>query len=220
MKTIKLLFFVFFFLTISIKTYCQINKFDVGVEGSPSLIFLRGNPIIEMSNATIGFSGGLFLQYNLNKIISIRTNIGFERKGSLWEGNATDARGIQIGKTTNNMNYDYLTIPLLVRATIGNKYKFFMNAGPYFGYLLQAKSVFEMPNFYGTSDIKGQNSVDFGLSTGLGLLYPLKSKIVLSFELRNNLGLYNVSALPVINDGTIKTNSTNLIFGLAYKLGN
>ena len=71
MTNIKSLFLGLFLLTVLGTTYGQTNKFDIGIEGSPSLIFLRGNDIIDnLHKPTMGFSGGLFFQYNFKKIVS------------------------------------------------------------------------------------------------------------------------------------------------------
>jgi len=61
--------------------------------------------------------------------------------------------------------------------------------------------------------------LDFGIATGLGVNFPIRNNIFMSLEVRNNLGLSNISSLPVGNDGKIKTNSTNLLIGIAYKFG-
>lgn len=222
MTNIKLIFFGLLFWAVGETAYGQTNKFDMGVEGGPSLIFLRGNEIIkQFHDPTIGFSGGLFFQYNIKKIISLRTNIAYERKGSALTSQATDINGNPLGEFTANTNFDYLTFPILVRATFGRKIQYFVNAGPYFGYLLKQSIVREGDNNPSTSsDNTSLNKrFDTGISMGLGLSVPINSNFALSFEMRNNLGLYNVSAVQVANNGTIKTNSTNFLFGLTYKLG-
>jgi hypothetical protein len=222
MTNIKSLFFGLFLLTVLGTTYGQTNKFDVGVEGSPSLIFLRGNDIIDnLHKPTIGFSGGLFFQYNFKKVVSLRTNIAFERKGSVLSSQTTDINGNPLGEITTNTNFDYLTLPILVRATFGKKVQFFVNAGPYFGYLIKQTFVSKGDNIPTTTsdNTSLDKRFDTGISTGLGLSVPIKTKFAFSFEVRNNLGLYNVSAVPFANNGTIKTNSTNFLLGFTYKLG-
>jgi len=42
---------------------------------------------------------------------------------------------------------------------------------------------------------------------------------LLSLEGRNNIGLSDISALPVYRDGNMFTNSSNLLFGFAYQFG-
>ncbi|MBC6995200.1 PorT family protein [Lewinella lacunae] len=151
----------------------------------------------------------------------MRTNVAFERKGSVLTSQTTDINGNPLGEITVNTNFNYLTLPILLRATFGKKFHYFINAGPYFGYLIKQNFVSQGDNFpVTTSDNTSLiKRFDTGISTGLGLSVPIKTAFAFSFEVRNNLGLYNVSAVPVANMGTIKTNSTNLLLGFTYKLG-
>jgi hypothetical protein len=222
MTNIKSLCLGLLFLTIGETSFGQTNKFDIGVEGSPTLTFLRGNAFIDKYHkSTMGFTGGLSFQYNFKKIISLRTNIAFERKGSVLTSQTTDIIGNPLGEITTNTNFDYLTFPILVRATFGKKIQYFVNAGPYFGYLIKQTFVSKRDNIPPiiSDNTSLDKRFDTGISTGLGFSVPIKTKFAFSFEVRNNIGLYNVSAVPVANNGTIKTNSTNFLFGFTYKIG-
>jgi hypothetical protein len=222
MNIIKTACLGLFALTFGLSGYAQSNKISVGIEGGPSLISLRGNDFIRMVHEpAIGYTGGLFFQYNFNRTFSLRTNTSYERKGSMVSGQATDAQGNPIGKFVTHLNFDYITLPLLIRASYGTRLRYFVNAGPYFGYLLRQTNVSSrehMPTHRAefTSDFR---RLDIGLASGLGISLPVQSRFALSFEVRNNLGLYNISARPVVNDGSIKTNATNFIFGVAYNFG-
>ncbi len=226
---IKLSFLVLIILIIGERAHSQINKYDMGLEGSPSLTFLRGSLsylgvpdfIDNNHTATIGFSSGIFFQYNLSKVVSLRTNIAFERKGSILTSQVPTINGIPFGEVTINTNFDYLTLPILVRTSFGEKVDFFVNVGPYFSYLLKQTSISKGENIPTTTtdNTSLSNRFDAGISTGLGLSVPIKTNFAFSFEARNNLGLYNVSAVGEIYNEAIKTNSTNLFFGFAYKFG-
>ena len=209
---------------ISSLIFGQTNQIDIGFEGGPSLISLHGNDMIESyKDLSLGFSGGLTFQYNFSKLISLRTNISFERKGLTTKSQATDEYGNPIGELTFHSNFNYLTLPLLCRLTFGKKINFYVNAGPYLGYLLKQKNITEAFGEYPkteTDNIDNFERLDFGLTTGLGMNFPIQEKLLLSVEIRNNLGLTNISSLPVVNDGSIKTNSTNLLIGIAYRIGN
>jgi hypothetical protein len=97
-----------------------------------------------------------------------------------------------------------------------------VNAGPYIGYLIKQTDITEAFGEY--SKTKNDNTdnykrTDLGITTGLGARFPIKNKLFLSIEIRNNFGLTNISSVPVVNDGVIKTNSTNLLFGIEYRFG-
>jgi len=207
----------------SLLTLGQTNKFEVGLEVGPSLTSLRGNDVLDKNNdLSFGFSSGLTFQYNFPKLISIRTNISFERKSSTSQVSATDQNGDQIGEITYHSYFDYLTIPILGRLTFGKKINFFVNAGPYIGYLIKLTDIIEA---YGEhpkrefDDTDYYKRTDLGITTGLGARFPIKNKLFLSIEIRNNFGLTNISSFTVVNDGAIKTNSTNLLFGIEYRFG-
>jgi hypothetical protein len=221
MKNYKAHFWGLLILTLGYTSYGQTNKIEIGIEGSPSLVFLRGNDVIDNTQKpTIGVSCGLFFQYNINKFFSLRTNLAYERKGSRASGVATDIKGNYLGEITINTNFDYVTLPILARATYGKKIHLFVNSGPYIGYLFKHSIVITGDNIPTTTDedISQYKRFDIGITGGLGLSIPIKTKFAFSFEVRNNLGLNNISQAKVVNDGTIKTNSTNFLLGLSYKL--
>jgi len=142
--------------------------------------------------------------------------LSYDRKGSLWTGQATDFNGIPLGVITSRTNWDYLTLPVLLRTSFGKKKRFFVNAGPYLGYLVQQVTVTSGDQIatkreYNNARIK---HVDCGLSTGLGLNLPLSARCIFSVEVRNNRGLCNISSVPVFGDGSIKTNATVLLLGV------
>ena len=201
----------------------QTNKFDIGLENGPSLRSLWGDDLVENStDPTIGFSTGQTFQYNFPKLISIRTNVTYERKGAFSKLQLTDVAGNPIKEITFYINLDYLTMPLLIRLTFGNKIKFFVNIGPYFSYLINQTfdtSAFNLFPIFISDNTDSFKRFDMGLSSGLGGGLPINDNFLLTLEIRNNLGFYNVSNVPIDNNGSILTNSTNLLIGIAYRFG-
>lgn len=191
----------------------ELNKFNIGLEGSPSIIFQRGNAF-SGADASIGFSGGLFFQYNFQKKLSLRTNLNFERKGFRITSLINDINGNPIGQGTDHFNFDYLIIPVLLRTTLGKKAIFFVNAGVYGGYLIKATVTYR--DFSQTDFTQGINPFDLGMTAGLGFAVPIKKKYLLSFELRNNTGLYNIDKPSANYSPVLKTNSINLLMGVAF----
>jgi hypothetical protein len=223
MKLHKIFFIVLvFFLT---KTAASQNKADIGIEGGPTLIFLRGNTFVDdLYSKGIGFTGGVSFQYNFGTVLSLKTNLFIERKGAVIKNIAiVDNNANVISRNaTFHEHYDYLTLPILVRASLGKKVRFFLNTGPYFGFLIKQTIKLEGA---GTADrkmdnTKNVNRFDTGLATGLGTYTPLGKKLAFTLEFRHNLGLYNVSKISYVDGGSLKMNSTAILVGLAYKLGN
>jgi hypothetical protein len=209
-------YFFGIFLALSANVHAQTRPYSIGLEGGPGSISLRGNSIVNLHGPSIAFSGGLTFQYHLGKVVSLRSGLSYDRKGSLWTGQATDFNGIPLGVITSRTNWDYLTLPVLLRTSFGKKKRFFVNAGPYLGYLVQQGTVTSGDQIATRRERDNARikHVDCGLSTGLGLNLPLSKKCIFSVEIRNNRGLYNISSVPVIGDGSIKTNATVLLLGV------
>jgi hypothetical protein len=210
---------VFILLLFLQNVHGQNTRFETGIECGPGIIALRGNDIIKQyQDLSIGFTGSIFFQYNFHKILSFRTNLAFERKGSVTDAILTDLEGNQLGNVRIHSNFDYLTIPFLLKAGFGGKIHWYAQAGPFIGFLVKATSVSigEEIDTHTSNETSLYKRFDIGFTSGIGLSVPIKEKMSASFEIRNNHGLYNISAKSVVNNGTIKTNSFCFLFGIAY----
>ena len=198
----------------------QTGKIELGAQGGASVVSLWGNDILAKSKATAGFSGGLFVQYNLLDYLAIRVDPGFERKGSLMNLQGIDQNGNSVGQVRYYTNLDYLTLPVLVRFSFGDKIRFFANAGPYAAYLASASQVTRGDKTFEKHQGNMDNfrRYDFGITSGAGITATVFEKIALSLEIRNSLGLTDISTGPVVNNGKIHTNSTGLLAGVAWKI--
>jgi hypothetical protein len=108
----------------------------------------------------------------------------------------------------------------LLKYNFSDDKSFYINGGPYLGYLLKSglKSNSNIPGLINENDedTKNKKSIDFGFSAGIGKEFKLNGITQIYIELRENLGLTNISDTPVINDGSIKTNSLNLLVGYTF----
>jgi len=208
---------IVFLLSVKI-AFTQTNRTDLGFEGGLGVIYLRGSDaVVKYQQPAIGFCGGLFFQFNFKRIFSIRTCILSEKKGSATDLILTDSYGRTVQDLKLKTNLYYVTLPVLIRATFGKKSKFFLNGGPYIGYLIwQPSEVSLGVTLSNTAPLK---KFDMGITTGLGFSIPIKSKSAFSIEIRHNLGLYNINPVLSSNNETIKTNSANLILSYTRKLG-
>lgn len=214
---IALLIYCLFFL---VDLHAQTEGITVSTEGGPSLVSLRGNEFFEDNHrADVGFVNGIGLKYSFTNRVSVKTSVLFERKGSATEITYTDINGSLLAEGLFRVRFDYIVAPLLVQYAFGAERKLFVNAGPYVGYLLQQKFVrTKVDDFPRDTQDNTENiePLDVGFTLGFGTAIPLTEHLVASGELRHNLGLTNTSKLPVIDDGSIKTNSTNVLFGVGY----
>lgn len=219
--------FLLFLSAISIGSisnlHAQNSMFDLGLEGGPNLSTVNITSSIFKVNSepTIYGSGGFIFQYNFKNFLSIKTGFSYQAKGfQVKDLLFTDASGNILSTGKMSTRLDYLTFPVLVKASFGKKVQFFVNAGPYAGYLLQKIDRTKI-NGGTTTDqddlsTSGLNRWDFGVSGGIGIAIPIRTYWVISVEARNYTGLMDIA-----ENNNVKwlTNTTDLRIGVAYKLG-
>lgn len=201
----------------------QNSMFDLGLEGGPNLSTVLVNSTLfnfDPEPAIFG-SGGFIFQYNCKNFLSFKTGLSYQRKGfQLTDIPYTNASGDQIGTGETSSRMDYLTFPVLVKASFGKKVSFFVNAGPYVGYLLKKtdRMKYNGSSNTHTDDLStnGLNRWDFGIAGGIGIAIPIRTYWVISAEVRNYSGILDIATSSKTQ---WRTNTTDLRIGVAYKLG-
>lgn len=213
LKNIALTIAATILLLSSNDLYAQAFRWEFGAEGGAGIRSIRLNMsnLDSIKKSEIGFVGGLTGQYNINEMLSLKLAAEFERKGAKFES-AT-------GK--EQFNYDYLSIPLLLKTKFGNKIKFFINAGPFVAILLKAKQKSNNTNMTPDADITDlYKKTEIGISGGAGVIIPVGRTINISFEVRDNFGLTDILKEGSSTNGTtVKTNNVNLMAGISFLLG-
>lgn len=216
----RLILITLIILTVKSSIGQKISIWECGIETGPSLASLRGNEIIDKHHkAKIGFAGGLFIQYNFKKMFSLHLGLAYENKGSKIKGQGFDSVGNPIVINNGRTIAQYLIMPILIRASFGKKRMLFINAGPYFAYLIKNQAKTDNSQLSSLDYTKNFKKFDLGISFGCGATIPVTNQLNLLVEARDNLGLSNTSAVPVYNNGDIKNNSLSLLLGINYKIG-
>jgi hypothetical protein len=200
----------------------QNQKINLGIQGGPSATFLWGIRALPAEEIAQNFTGGFTFQYTLNRIFSLRTELSYARKGNSLDIQVRNNQGNLLGNTQVNSNFDYLTLPILARASFGSDVQFFIHGGPYLGFLLKQTTV--QKAFDNNPELKIDNtdqyrSIDLGATVGLGITIPFEKDFLLSLELRNNIGLINIGDGPLTVDNGLKTYALDLLVGFAYQFG-
>lgn len=225
MKTKHLLLTVFAILFSGLFNYssAQYSQWNLGFEGGPSATFTVGNDAVDLdTKPDFGFLAGIFGQYNFNSTYSLKLAANYQQKGSKLEISQQDLQGYDY-VLDGKIKLEYITIPLLFRGTFGSSnVKFFVNAGPYLGILMTNKTTINANSQYNepgrtVDNTDSTKSTDFGVSAGLGLQIPIATKSALTFEIRDDIGLTNIS--DYTSDGSTKTNSLSFIVGLTFGAG-
>ena len=209
-------------MSISVISYGQQNKFEIGIEAGMNLSTLRNNNYFNLP-ATFkpGVSAGVTAQYFFTPKIALQGGIFSESKGCVLN---IDQGMLGTPETNDNAKVilNYLVIPLQTRFYFGNKVKFFGQVGLYGGYLFHAKVIYDPGSSLTIreTDLTDLNKkLDFGVLAGMGVRYPIGDKLALVFEIKENFGVQNISKDIPNEDGGVKNSSLNLSFGISYPVG-
>lgn len=198
----------------------QSSSREVGIQGGPSLAWLRGNDAIDNSGVSVGPAAFLTVERRFTPLLSLRAGLGYQRKGMSADIIFTDVNGTSLSEGEYQSNLDYLVIPVMLRASFGEKARLIVSAGPYIGYLLSARDAFKGEGYIPSGTTKDNfNEWDMGISASLGWSIPLNEKLALQAEVRYDKGLTNISAIPVVGGGSIRTNATVPMLGCSYLFG-
>jgi opacity protein-like surface antigen len=130
-----------------------------------------------------GFNAGISLEYYFSNNWGFKGKAIYDQKG--W-GNATlnFADGTEYGAT---VHLNYLTIPLMADCHFGRNRNWYLNFGPYVGFLLNANESVS------NTDLKdGFNSTDFGFAAGIGVKFPVSNKVKMFVEVDGQAGLTDI----------------------------
>jgi len=185
----------------------QPTKFQVAIEGGPALSMVSENGWFFSKNSivSVGLGGavGAVFRYNFTPKTGIGTGLYYERKG--WQNRSGSYHDM----------YDYLTWSVLFRANIGKKNLFFVDAGPWLGFLLAHRVTLDGQNF--PQSVSEFDPYDFGLTIAAGVNIPVSKQLTLTFGLKDNLGLHDIHN----GDADAKTflNSAIVQVGFGYSFG-
>ncbi len=203
-------------------SFTQSNRFEVGIEGGPNNAPFLESKHYSYSDGTghstihamPSYSGGLSFQWNSRKHVSLRTGLMYQKNDYSFTNNYSNA-----SKKNNSGKHiiEYLTIPVMTRATFGQKVHFFLNAGLFVSIATRntetiAATSNKIPHF---------NPINFGAVGGFGMGIPIKKRIELSLEIRSHMAITNsLSKSPNTNyPQTMRINTLNALLGISYKLG-
>lgn len=197
-KTMKNIILTALLTFISFSISAQYSKLELGIESGANAGLYIGNPYTKF-NPKIGILFGGSIQYNINKTLSLRSGLCFEKLGYYSIINVNGQSGNALGTAKFHSDLYYYRLPLLLHANFGNKTKLFINAGVNISTLSKAHYYVNSEIMQKELIIKGNYKVNtFGLILGTGLSTSLNDKINSSLELRYNYTQNNINALSFI----------------------
>ena len=161
----------------------------------------------DTSDSGNGFNFGGSLDYYFSPVWSIKGKLIYDQKG--WNNDYIEDSNGNVYPTDVNLNY--LTIPVMANWHFGNKRNWYLDFGPYFGFLLDANET----QF--NSDLKDYfETNDFGLAVGIGVKIPVSNKLKIFFEYEGQGGLSDISKNSF--NGAVTNSRSSLNFGLNFLL--
>lgn len=204
-------------------TFSQTSKFTLGIELKPTIAWLSGNSVIGIDKSRVGYGVGISSSYTINTHLGLKSGLFYERKGMKDLINFTDNDGNPLGSEVL-FNNDYLILPILFSYNTEGDVKFYIDFGPYFGYLLKEESVLTESELYPeikTDLTEYSKRFDFGVSIGSGISIPLNSRLLCDVGVKGDFGLMDTSNSNnsvITNGGRIIPNSIGLNVGIKYKI--
>ncbi len=190
----KVLLAVSLTLGLMVSTYAQKKgdvEFGLNVGFNNSTI---SNSDISADTA-FGFNVGGAMDYYFSDRWSMKLKLVYDQKG--WDnGFIEDSNGFDY---ITDFNMNYLTVPVMANWHFGQKRNWFLEFGPYMGFLMNAEDV-----RFGTDVTDSFNTTDFGLALGIGVKIPVSDKLKLFFEYEGQSG---VSDIFKVNEFSRVTNS-------------
>ena len=203
-------------------------QFSIGGKIGMNLANIKGKDKPDDIKMRMTMNFGAVANYSLTDLFSLQAEINYEGKGFKIKDYSESGDGWTEELKNLRFPFGYLTIPILAKATFGKSTKFFVNAGPYFGFLMSAKfkgdytftSLTNPELNYSDSaneDMKDfYKGFDFGLVIGGGAIFPITDALDIMAEVRYNMGFSKIV------DDTDPSNISNSVIGInagvIYKL--
>lgn len=204
-KKILIVFCLFGLVTANAQeTKSQSSNAKFGVKGGVNFTNLYVDKVDD-TNMLTSFNVGIFAEFPLSQGIAIVPEINFSRKGSEVENT------ILTETYKSKFKLSYIEVPVLLKVNLAENFS--LHAGPYAGFLIDAKTDVVNENGdnvetfdYDTDDF---NKLDFGLSAGLGFDFN-----ALSIGARYNHGLSEIDKDDNLNGA--KNSAWNLYLALKF----
>lgn len=190
-------------IAMSSLTFAQ----QFGIKAGMNVSSLSKDAGLDDSKSKIGFNAGLFMNAPLGQNFSIQPEILYNNLGD--KVSYKNLAGNEYASVARNL--DYISVPVMFQYNATPE--FYLEAGPEFGFLVNAKVKTDnsVLNTTTTSSLDTDAYKDFNMGIGLGAGYYFTPKIGLTA--RYVAGLTDVYSS---NNGD-KVKNNNFQVGLAYK---
>jgi len=225
----------------------------VGLKGGLSIPNIRGgnDELSKGYTSRLAANFGVLSEFQLHKQLSLQVELNYAGQGGQRKGmqpitdlpaelQALVPPGQYLyANFKNKAILDYLELPIMAKYSWGRRFPFYVNAGPYVGYLLHAKektsgtsaiyadsqgqeplAIQGQPippqSFDATTDVTSSiRRWNVGITGGVGIAWAVTPKNKLFFDARFEYGIINIQRYK--QDGS--NNTGNVLLSLGYAIG-
>lgn len=192
-------------------TYSQMSEAKIGIKSGAGISQI--NPVFDSG---LGLSNSVFFEYKLSNLLSAHVAMGHEQIQGRSDVILTDALGSPLGAVTLIDNFQYVNMPVLLKASFGDKVKYFINAGPSMSFLLNQKATAKnYKSITPANNLDDYNRFLIGASGGIGVELPISERLFLSGEIRSTWGL---NTLRENNGNDWRTVNSLFLVGVSYAI--
>lgn len=158
--------------------------------------------------------------FHLTRSLILQMELGFELKGNRFTYEKWDAAGVLVLDSvyTEKTNMGYINVPLFLKYNLGRSNKLYIQAGGFYGYLLNANFSGKMNNeLVSRVNIKdGLALHDYGVLIGGGLETPVRRGLSMLIDVKYHYGLKDLNIDPSIlgHSNAVKTKSFVMSMGV------
>lgn len=167
-------------LTAFVSGYAQgKGNIEFGVNAGYNNSTITLNEYSGTPDSRLSFNVGVSADFYFSDRWSLKAKAIYDRKG--WDDELLFIPNLETGST--DIELDYITVPVMANWHFGRKRNWYLNFGPYVGFLISAKETRL------NTDIKNEfKSTDAGLAFGIGVKIPVSDKVRLFFEFDGQAG--------------------------------
>ena len=193
MSTRKSILFASALMLVSVSTFAQ-TTFGLKQGAAMTTLSAKGD-LYNDNNVSYSYNAGLFATIPVNNFLAIQPEINYVRKGRCNETTELNTT------TKTDFLLHYMQVPVLLQYRnnqLLNKSAsvFFINAGPYAGFVLDTQTrVSESSEGGMLVPVEDDKNTDWGAVFGIGVQTPIRGKEV-RFDLRYDMGLSEIANQP------------------------
>jgi len=138
----------------------------------------------EGTSSRVSYNFGASGEYYFSDTWGIKTKLIYDNKG--WKDGFIFLED-DFNDFTTDFELTYLTIPVMANWHFGSRKNWYLNVGPYIGFLLNAED-----SEFGLDISEAFNNTDVGLAVGIGYKFMVSDKIKLFAEFDGQSGFIGV----------------------------